>query len=146
VEHTLEGPLRDLDSRSYCRLQLACAGRVFKRLCLHSMSVERLDPSSSTDRLQLALHRARYDLALKNVQGATAVLEIGTGCGELSEELSKLPSKYVGVEIDACSAEHTRSRVHNAAEIVVADARSLPFRDQEFSHAICMEVLEHLGN
>jgi ubiquinone/menaquinone biosynthesis C-methylase UbiE len=109
------------------------------------MSVERLDQTTTTDLLQVALHRARYDLALHHVQGASSVLEVGTGCGELSEDLSKLPANYVGVEIDPKSAARTRERIRTG-EIVETDARDLPFKDGSFSHVVCLEVLEHLGN
>ena len=110
------------------------------------MPVERLDVTTSTDRLQVALHQARYDFALTHATDATAILEIGTGCGELAEKLSRLPASYVGVEIDHATAEQARARLSGTGRIIEADARELPFGDGEFSHIICLEVLEHLGD
>ena len=111
-----------------------------------NMAIERLDQTTTTDRLQVALHRARYDFALSHVAGASAILEIGTGCGELSEELSKLPVNYAGVEIDPGAAAQTRARLPAGSRIIETDARQLPFADGEFSHVVCLEVLEHLGD
>jgi len=113
---------------------------------LKAMVVERLDVALSSDRLQVILHRARYDFALERLGTAEAVLEIGTGVGAFTAELCRICRRFVGVEVDLQTCLEARRRTEGRAEILQADARALPFRDAEFSHVICLEVLEHLGD
>lgn len=108
------------------------------------MILERLDVHSCEDRLQVALHRARYDFALQHLRSTDIVLEIGTGLGAFTEEICPRITSYTGLEFDEASCRATRQRT--GANVVQGDARRLPFSDNQFSYVVCLEVLEHLGN
>lgn len=109
------------------------------------MTLERMDINESADRLQIVLHRNRYDFVRERLPRAQAVLEIGTGLGTFTQELLPQCGRYTGVEFDpeACAAAR---RKNPTAEIIQGDARKLPFADQQFSFIVCLEVLEHLGD
>ena len=109
------------------------------------MILERIDIGESEDRLQIALHRNRYDFALQRLPPDQNVLEIGTGLGIFTQELFPKCGSYVGVEFDpeACAAARKKNP---AAKIIQGDARQLLFADNQFSFVICLEVLEHLGD
>jgi ubiquinone/menaquinone biosynthesis C-methylase UbiE len=112
---------------------------------LIQMILERMDIGESQDRLQVALHRNRYDFVLQRLPPNQSVLEIGTGLGTFTQELFKKCGSYVGVEFDpdACA---TAQKKNPTAKIIQGDARQLPFADNQFSFIVCLEVLEHLGD
>ena len=107
---------------------------------------ERLDTRTTTDRLQVALHNQRYEFVLQHLARLQAVLEIGTGTGNLSVLLAGRCGNYVGVEFDAETCAVASERLGGAAHIVQGDARALPFEARSFSGIVCLEVLEHLGD
>ena len=49
------------------------------------MTLERMDINESADRLQIVLHRNRYDFVRERLPRAQAVLEIGTGLGTFTQ-------------------------------------------------------------
>ncbi|MEI6070669.1 MAG: class I SAM-dependent methyltransferase [Verrucomicrobiae bacterium] len=110
------------------------------------MALERLDIEKCEDRLQVVLHRNRYDFVLVRLGSGERVLEIGTGLGVFTKELFPKCGNYVGVEYDCFACERARQRTEGKAEIIQADARNLPFGEGEFSFIICLEVIEHLGD
>ncbi len=90
-------------------------------------------------------------LALK--EGGT-LLDLGSGGGRHSFEAMVRRERAVAVDLDEsglrgiseyaaglCGSES--SDLHKV-EVLVADARNLPFKDDAFDSAICSEVLEHL--
>jgi ubiquinone/menaquinone biosynthesis C-methylase UbiE len=109
------------------------------------MILERMDIGESQDRLQVALHRNRYDFVLRRLPSNQSVLEIGTGLGTFTQELFPKCGSYIGVEFDpeACAMAQKKNPT---AKIIQGDARQLPFADNQFSFVICLEVLEHLGD
>jgi len=110
------------------------------------MTLERVDVEHCEDRLQIVLHRARYDFVLAKLTPGQCVLEIGTGPGTFIRELFPKCESYVGVEFDHDTCLEARRKNAGMAEIIQADARSLPFNDNRFSFIVCLEVLEHLGD
>lgn len=110
------------------------------------MTLERVDITSCVDPLQIVLHRNRYDFVLARLRGDENLLEIGTGPGIFSLELLAQCQTYRGIEYDPATCEEARRNTQGKADIIVADARHLPFRDDEFSFIVCLEVLEHLGD
>jgi SAM-dependent methyltransferase len=110
------------------------------------VTLERVDISHCDDRLQVVLHRQRYDFVLARVSSGDDVLEIGVGAGVFSQELLARSRSYVGVEYDPVTCAEARKKTGYKAEIIEADARSLPFANEQFSFVVCLEVLEHLGN
>jgi SAM-dependent methyltransferase len=111
-----------------------------------SEAQERLDTRSSADRLQVALHKQRYEFVLQNLATLESVLEIGTGEGNLSVLLAPRCGNYVGLEFDADTCARASRRLGDAYRIVRGDARALPFEARSFSGIVCLEVLEHLGD
>ena len=110
------------------------------------MTLERVDVENCQDRLQIVLHCARYDFVLARLKPEQKVLEIGTGAGTFTQALFPKCGSFVGVEYDENACDETRRKTGNRAKIIQADARKLPFADNEFSFIICLEVLEHLGD
>jgi|ERR1017187_1370932 ubiquinone/menaquinone biosynthesis C-methylase UbiE len=110
------------------------------------MILERLDIDHSEDRLQIVLHRARYDFVLARLTPRQQVLEIGTGAGVFAKELSIKSGSYIGIEFDHDACAEALRKTEGKAEIIQADARNLPFKDDQFSFIVCLEVLEHLGD
>ncbi len=106
--------------------------------------VERLDPQSSEDALQIVLHNQRYDFTLERLTPRDVVLEVGTGSGCFSKVLADYCAGYTGLEYDAEACETTRGRLNGRGTLVQGDAQALPFADGSFSAAVCLEVLEHL--
>jgi ubiquinone/menaquinone biosynthesis C-methylase UbiE len=109
------------------------------------MILERVDINESADRLQITLHRNRYDFVLQRLPPGQNVLEIGTGLGTFTRELLPRCGRYAGIEFDRDACETARKK-NPAAEIIQGDARQLPFADNQFSFILCLEVLEHLGD
>ena len=78
------------------------------------------------------------------------------GCGEGRHALSAYISKELevyAVDLSISDLEITKSRFSEFYEsenkkktlsIAVADAKNLPFQDDEFDSVICSEVLEHI--
>jgi SAM-dependent methyltransferase len=109
-------------------------------------AVERVDIESCEDRLQIVMHRARYDFVLDRLPPGEAILEIGVGAGVFSQELLAKAASYKGIDFDKETADEARRRSGGKADIIQADARTLPFQDEQFSFVVCLEVLEHLGD
>jgi len=109
-------------------------------------TVERVDVDNCESRLQVVLHRARYDFVLAHLPPGQSVLEIGTGTGTFAKELSKRCARYAGVEYDPVACQMSRQKSGLQQEIIQGDARSLPFEANQFSFVVCLEVLEHLGD
>src|SRR5580658_636615 len=110
------------------------------------MALERVDVENCADRLQIVLHRARYDFVISRLQPGQKVLEIGTGAGTFTRELFPRCASYLGVEFDEAACQMARLKTEGRAKVIQADARQLPLADNEFSFIICLEVLEHLGD
>lgn len=110
------------------------------------MTLERVDVENCEDRLQVALHRARYDFVLGRLRPGERLLEVGVGSGTFTRELLPQCDSYKGVEYDPAACLTARQKSGGKAEIVEGDARCLPFGENEFSFIVCLEVLEHLGD
>src|SRR5580698_7268790 len=108
--------------------------------------MERVNVENCDDRLQIAMHRARYDFVLDRLPAGETILEVGVGAGIFSKELMAEAASYKGIDYDKETADEARRRAGGTADIIQADARKLPFGDDQFSFIVCLEVLEHLGD
>lgn len=66
-------------------------------------------------------------------------LEIGSGPGRWSQVFAN--SEYVGIDLDRGAAAYAHSKY--CRDIVVGDARMLPFRDDAFDSAFSLGTVEH---
>jgi len=109
------------------------------------MSIERLDVETCGDHFAVIQHRNIYDFVLARLTPDQRVLEVGTGLGAFSKELLPKCGSYLGIEYDGEICVKARLKTDGRAQIIQADARKLPFADNQFSFIICLEVLEHIG-
>ena len=78
-----------------------------------------------------------------NAGPGARVLDVGCGAGNsYARPMAERVASYTGVDASAAAVELARSAGLDAT--VVEDAASLPFSDDEFDLAICIEVFEHL--
>lgn len=86
------------------------------------------------------LRKKTVEKCLKN-DFLELTLEIGSG---ISPVLTKVKNiVYTDISFDAMNGLR---QIQDKGYFVVADAMSLPFKSNTYSHAICSEVLEHLEN
>lgn len=67
---------------------------------------------------------------------------IDVGCGNGKNMLIRKDLKYTG--IDTCSQLIDICRKKGIADLVIADTRSLPFKDKVFDNAMSIAVIHHL--
>ncbi|MFN7990928.1 MAG: class I SAM-dependent methyltransferase [Candidatus Micrarchaeia archaeon] len=72
-------------------------------------------------------------------------LEIGCGPGYTTAELKRrFRIKLTSIDIDEKELEIARKRLGDSAEILQADARKLPFKDNSFDCVIEMNAFHHI--
>jgi ubiquinone/menaquinone biosynthesis C-methylase UbiE len=75
----------------------------------------------------------------------TLALDMGCGTGLYTRELAARGAYVVGVDFDIEGVRRARSQEGgNRCHWICADVRYLPFRDNCFSLAVCVEVLTHI--
>lgn len=98
--------------------------------------------------LQKIWHAKRFrevELFSKNINGK--VLDIGCHAGLFTKKIldnSKIQQIY-GIDISRSAISLAQKRIKNG-KFFVADARSLPFKDDFFDYVFCIEMLEHVQN
>jgi SAM-dependent methyltransferase len=79
----------------------------------------------------------------RNADPGARVLDVGCGaCNSYARPIAGRVASYTGVDASAAAVELARSAGLDAT--VIDDAASLPFPDDDFDLAICIEVFEHL--
>lgn len=84
------------------------------------------------------LHNSRRKTISALVKPNAFTLEVGCGDGHILSELKSA----IGVELVPLRAK--RAKRSTGKEVVVADAESLPFKQDSFQCIVATEVLEHL--
>jgi SAM-dependent methyltransferase len=79
------------------------------------------------------------DALKRELEGSTRALDIGMGTGRFSEPLQRAGIEVVGIDLSRKMMEKAREK--GTANMTVADARMLPFRDSSFDDAISVHVL-----
>jgi SAM-dependent methyltransferase len=78
-----------------------------------------------------------------NVKRGLTWLDVGCGAGRTyAQWVAPEASRYVGVDVSEEAADLARKAGIEAQ--VISDAADLPFEDETFDAAICIEVFEHL--
>lgn len=71
------------------------------------------------------------------------ILEVGIGDGFLLFQMRQLGYEVIGIDIAMKRCRNARKNVPDT-ELIVADARFLPFTGETFDAIICSETLEHI--
>jgi len=80
------------------------------------------------------------------IEGKRA-LDMGCGSGLYTRELAARGANVIGVDLDIEGLRRARSQKGgDKCHWVCADVRYLPFRDDCYSMAVCVEVLTHIEN
>lgn len=82
------------------------------------------------------------ELAALELEPGTPVLDAGCGGGQTLDLLAEY-GQPAGVDPDPASVEQARARGHLAFE---ASLPVLPFADEQFGAATCLDVIEHLDD
>jgi len=86
---------------------------------------------------------SRYLFVAESVHGV--VIDVGCGsCYGISIVKRIAGGQVIGVDIDANFLHYGKS-VYGIGDLIVADARFLPFRKGTFDSVICLELIEHLS-
>jgi SAM-dependent methyltransferase len=91
-------------------------------------------------RLEEALFRA-----ISNLLIGDRLLDVGCGEGDALRDLRALGYRgdYTGIDFSREKVAYAR-RTFSGAELAVADATRLPFRDHAFPTALCRDLLHHV--
>jgi SAM-dependent methyltransferase len=73
------------------------------------------------------------------LKGCTRILDVGVGTGRLAGPLHAAGFEVVGIDISRKMANRAREKGVN--QLLLADARFLPFKSEIFDAAICVHVL-----
>ncbi len=111
-----------------------------------NLNCDRFVPSKNKDTFYFE-HIQRYKFSKKFVKNKK-ILDLGSGSGYGSFELIKLGAKEViSIDIDPKIIKFAKEKYHNdKLTFQIADATSLPFKDNEFDVVISFEVIEHIKN
>jgi ubiquinone/menaquinone biosynthesis C-methylase UbiE len=73
------------------------------------------------------------------LMGCREILDVGVGTGRLAEPLQSAGFQVVGIDISRKMADKAREK--GVKQLLLADARFLPFKPEAFDAAICVHVL-----
>lgn len=92
--------------------------------------------------------RFRQVLSLVKYDPKAIILDIGSADGTFSKVVfdKVKPKKLIGIDVLRSSVRYSNKRFKRNKKMTfkVADAHKLPFKDESFTAAICLEVLEHI--
>lgn len=70
-------------------------------------------------------------------------LDLGCGFGEKTVSFQPFSSCLIGLDI---RSECVRAVRNLGVQAIIADATSLPFRDEVFDRVVCFDLVEHVAN
>jgi 2-polyprenyl-3-methyl-5-hydroxy-6-metoxy-1,4-benzoquinol methylase len=83
---------------------------------------------------------------LENINKNDQVIDIGSGSGLISFEISKKAKNVTGIEIDSKKVESAKTKFHNKnLKYLAGDATSYPFKEK-FDVIVLSNVLEHIDD
>ena len=92
-----------------------------------------------------------YAFELAKLKPSDKVLDIGTGRGEIVYQSARVGNLSVGVDYAKAALRFAESLRMKAAELnhpfelILADARNLPFTPNQFSVVFMLDIVEHLS-
>jgi ubiquinone/menaquinone biosynthesis C-methylase UbiE len=81
---------------------------------------------------------------LKKVSGIC--LEVGCGDGFWTNRLRNSSKKLYSIDLSKSRIINAKKRTKNKVNILIADARRIPFKDNFFDTVCAFEIIEHLPN
>ena len=107
--------------------------------------VEQFRPEADSNPFR-AEYEAKRNWVIEQVHGrGRRVLDVGGAMGRMAIPLSR-NHEVTLCDLSPHMLDLARGRAEDRIELVVADVRSLPFRDGYFDYAICIDVLPHLSS
>lgn len=73
------------------------------------------------------------------LSGCRTVLDVGVGTGRFSQPLQDAGFEVVGVDVSKKMIKKAKEK--GVKNLILSDARSLPFRDKVFGAAVCIHIL-----
>jgi len=98
--------------------------------------------SRGYDELYGEEQKRKYSVGLKLLKPGWRVLDVGCGTALLAERVSE--SFYVGLDVSKGMLNKAMKRKRGLAELVLGDARSLPFRSSSFDSCYSFTVLQNV--
>ena len=91
------------------------------------------------------VHDALLPWALKDVELAGPLLEVGPGPGLTTDVLRHRTTPLTAVEIDPNLARSLKDRLQRTnVDVILGDATAMPFGDAAFSRAVSFTMLHHV--
>jgi len=102
--------------------------------------------SESYDELYGDEQEAKYSLILERIAPRGIVLDLGCGTGLLFRKLSQLPDvkRIVGVDFSLGMLSKAKQRKCLQADLIAADIRLLPLRENSVDEAFSITVIDSL--
>jgi len=100
------------------------------------------------DKFTMEGTRRRYQEFINNLKIRTGdkILEIGSGHGEISRYLNTLKFTYFPLDLSHRNLLKIKKNTPDYIFPSMADAYTLPFKDNSFNFCIASEVIEHLAD
>lgn len=96
-------------------------------------------------RLQGERRRAEVTARILRPEPEDVILDVGCGDGYQISHILGSASRIIGIDLSRARLEKARKKI-NGADLVRASSEKIPFRQQIFDKAMCLELLEHLRN
>jgi SAM-dependent methyltransferase len=100
-----------------------------------SVSYESYRPAGISESLKLS--KDQIESIVQKIDGR--ILDIGSGSGRLLEMINNYPVEAYGIDIRLAFTDLNRDQG------ILADANTLPFRQNVFEFVTCLGLLEHLS-
>jgi SAM-dependent methyltransferase len=84
------------------------------------------------------------EIARSKVPAHGRLIDVGCGTGNNLRYVIRPDTKSYGIEYAENSARIARVMLGDDADIRIASATAIPFHDEHFDFAMCIEVLEHI--
>lgn len=97
-------------------------------------------------KVQRKIERKKYQLFIDQLKpdADDVIVNVGAGNGLFLESLYKIKDKIIALDIDLIMLNDLK-RKYPEVQCVVADARSLPFKDKGVKISFSNAVIEHVG-